>query len=201
MPIKKMWKLFNPRYVKYSDEDLMKLILDNDISAFEELYSRYKDPIFSYLSLKLDQSKAEDELQEIFIKLIKNKNSFKFESKFKTWIWSIVRNSVIDVYRSAEHKNKNNFDEIIEESGEEFLISPLSSQEELLLEKTTKAQLEICFNELSIDQKEAMILSTQSELSNAEIAKVMNVSVGAVKSMLFRSKEKLIECFKRGGHL
>lgn len=204
MTLKKMMKLFGSSsvYINDADEELMKLIqTDNNSDAFEELYRRYKTPIYSYLVYQTDVSIAEDLIQEIFIKVIKFKASFKYESKFKTWIWSITRNHLTDYYRSNDHKLKTSFDDILTEEGEECFETEIPSQEELILEKTTKEQLKICLGALPAEYKEAVLLSVESELSNAEIAKMMGLSVGAVKSILFRAKEKLTRCFKLGGHL
>jgi RNA polymerase sigma-70 factor (ECF subfamily) len=179
----------------------MKQLIENDNEAFNELYKRYNASIYSYLYYSVDQNTADELLQEIFLKVIKSKSGFKFESKFKTWLWTITKNTVIDHYRSAEHNHRNSFDELTNEEGEESFAIELDSMEEMILQKTQKKYLEICFNELSKEQKEATLLSIHSELSNAEIAAIMNLSVGAVKSLLFRSKEKLIECCKKGGHV
>jgi RNA polymerase sigma-70 factor (ECF subfamily) len=201
MAINKILKLFNSSYVSKSDEELMKQLLTNDILAFEELYNRYKGPLYSYLSYTTKNEKAEDLLQEVFIKVVKNQASFKFESKFKTWIWAITRNTLIDYYRSSENKYESHEATLTNEEGEEVFLAELNSNEERILEKTTKEQLLICIEELGPDQKEAVLLQTQSELSNQEIADLMGIKIGAVKSLLFRAKDKLIECFKRGGHL
>lgn len=179
----------------------MELILENNNLAFEELYGRYKAPVFSYLTIKLDVQRAEDVHQEIFIKLIRYKDTFKGQSKFKTWLWSIVKNTVIDVYRSEDHQNKNSFSELTNEEGEEVFSAELQTNEEIVLSKTNKDQLKICINELDPNSREVVLLNVFGELSNQEIAEKLKISLGAVKSMLFRSKEKLISCFKRGGHL
>ena len=96
---------------------------------------------------------------------------------------------------------RNSFEELNSEEGEENYSHQTETQEELLLKKVTLAQLKICVDELPDQQKEIVFLHIQSELSNQEIADLTSTGVGAVKSILFRSKEKLIECFKRGGHL
>jgi RNA polymerase sigma-70 factor (ECF subfamily) len=75
------------------------------------------------------------------------------------------------------------------------------SAEEQLIEKTDLKQIEHCLNELTKEQKEIVLLHTHSELSYKEISAQTQLSIGAVKSVLFRSKVKLAECFKRGGHL
>lgn len=179
----------------------MQLILSNEKDAFNELYRRYKTSIYSYLYQAVGSEDADEVFQEIFLKLVRFKESFKFESKVKTWIWSITRNAVIDFYRSKDHQYKNAFEEIVNEEGEELLSDDQLSIEDAILNKTNNHQLKICINELNGEQKEAIIMSTFSELSNKEIALILKITESKVKSLIFRAKDKLINCFKKGGHL
>ena len=201
MPLKLISKLFSPPYVSLSDEELMKLVQADNHSAFTELYSRYKTPLFSYFSGLLNSTLAEELFQETFIKILNNRMNFRFESKLKTWIWTIARNTIRDYWRSLDHKMKNSFDSLVSEEGEEVFEAQLDSTEQIILNKVTKNQLEDCINEFSADQKEIILLHIQSELTNQEIANLSHLKIGAIKSILFRSKEKLIDCFRRGGHL
>jgi len=185
-----------------NDEDLMKLIQANDNNAFEELYSRYRVPVHSYLSGLVNSNTAEELLQETFIKIITKNNTFKFESKVKTWIWTIAKNTLNDYWRSVDHRIQSSLESLhSDESGEELYASPLDSQEEQFLNKVTKQQLDACVKELPVDQREIVFLHIQSELSNQEISELTGAGIGAIKSILFRCKEKLTACFKRGGHL
>lgn len=184
-----------------SDEELMTLIQSDKEVAFVELYSRYKSPLYNYFRGLLGSTLAEELMQETFIKVLNKRMTFRFESKVKTWVWIIAKNTLRDYWRSVDHKMKNSFDSLVTEEGDEAFEAPLDSVEEMILKKVNLQQLEDCINELPTDQKEVVFLHLQSELSNQEIAEINNISLGAVKSILFRSKNKLIDCFKRGGHL
>lgn len=197
--MKKLWKLFNSDYVYKSDEELMELIIANDQEAFKTLYDRHKSAVYHYLLMKVKPEIADELIQEIFIKMLNARSSFNFSSKFKTWFWKIVTNTTIDYYRSKEHQQKNNFEELTHLDGEEKIESKDLSQDALLIEKADQVLFDHCFTCLSIEQQEAIVLSTKVELSNAEIAKALDLSVGAVKSILFRAKDKLINCIKNGG--
>lgn len=180
----------------------MKLIQANDNNAFEALYSRYRVPIHSYLSGLVNLSTAEELLQDTFIKVITKSSTFKYESKVKTWIWTIAKNTLHDYWRSVDHRISNSLESLnSEETGEELYANPMDSLEELFLNKVTKQQLDTCIKELPEDQREIVFLHVQSELSNQEISELTGVSVSAIKSILFRGKEKLTTCFKRGGHI
>ncbi|MBC7715113.1 MAG: sigma-70 family RNA polymerase sigma factor [Rhizobacter sp.] len=194
-------KLFSSQHVSMSDEDLMRLIQAGNTNAFDELYSRYKSPLYSYLSRLLNSSIAEELLQEIFLKLINRKDSFRFDSSVKTWLWTIARNTLIDHWRGLDHRMKNSFESLQEIKGEESIESPLDNVETALLKKISREQLIACISELPEAQQEIVLLHIHAELSNQEIADQVKMGLGAVKTVLFRSKEKLIDCFKRGGHL
>ncbi|MGZ3856284.1 MAG: RNA polymerase sigma factor [Bacteriovorax sp.] len=179
----------------------MTLIQANDTQAFDEIYRRFKAPLYSYFNALVNTSQAEEIMQETFIKVLDKRDSFRFESKLKTWIWTIAKNTLRDHWRSVDHKMRHSFDPLTSDSGEEVIESPLDSQLALLLEKTTRQELGFCIDQLPPDQKEIVLLHVQAELSNQEIADLMNISLGAVKSILFRTKDKLAECMKRRGHL
>lgn len=179
----------------------MRLIQDNKSEAFEILYQRYKTPLYSYLTSQLNQSLAEEMLQDVFMKLLEGRMSFRFESKVKTWVWAIARNKVIDHWRSAGKKMDDLLVPDLIEEGEEFLESRDEHLEEALIKRTTQKQLDECLEELSIKQKEALALQIQSGLSYDEISSLMKLTVSSVKSLIFRAKGNLLDCFKRGGHL
>ncbi len=203
MSISLIEKLFSNDLVYKSDEELMREFQADQTLAFNELYSRYKSALYSYFSRLTSPSIAEELLQELFIKIIQKKNSFQFKSTFKTWIWTIANNTIIDFWRSKNHQIQkltieldDQIDDQINES--HFLID---SPEDVLLKKVKNKQLEDCINELPEEQKQIVFLHTYSELSHEEISQITDASIGAIKSALFRAKEKLTQCFKKGGHL
>lgn len=194
-------KLFPLGLVNKSDEELMKLLQEEKMSAFEIIYDRYRTPLFSYLKRQAGDDVAEDLLQEIFIKVLNGKNHFAFKSSARTWIWTITRNALTDHYRSAGNTQRKLEDDFLNEEGEEILPTMDDSQEEMIWKKTTQRQLETCLEELSPHQKEAVLLQTQSELSYDEVATLMKTSSKAIKSLLSRARAALIDCFQRGGHV
>lgn len=192
-------KLFSKAVVYKTDEELMKEFQADQIYAFNEIYSRYKSPLYSYFSRLTSETIAEELLQELFIKIVQKKNSFQFNSSLKTWIWTIANNTMIDFWKSKNHHQQKLTQELNEEISENNFF--LDSTEELLLQKVTSAQLKACISELPKEHSQIVFLHTYSELSHEEISQITAISVGAIKSVLFRAKEKLIQCFKNGGHL
>jgi len=95
-------KLFPKSHVNMTDEELMRLIQANNHEAFNELYSRYKVPLYSYFYGLLNKTIAEELLQETFLKIVNKRDSFRFDSKVKTWIWTIAKNTLRDQWRSVD---------------------------------------------------------------------------------------------------
>jgi RNA polymerase sigma-70 factor (ECF subfamily) len=199
MSISLISKLFAKDLVYKSDEELMKEFQVDQTLAFNELYHRYKSALYTYFLKLTSPSIAEELLQELFIKVIQKKNSFEFKSTFKTWIWKIAHNTIIDYWRSKNHQIQKITVELDDEINESHFL--IDSVEQELLKKVTNKQLQLCINELPEEQQQIVFLHTYSELSHDEISQITGNSVGSIKSTLFRAKEKLTQCFKRGGHL
>jgi len=198
-------KLFQAKFVSLSDEELLSMMVnENEAKAFEELYSRFKKPMYNYIVSISNRSLAPDLLQDVFMKVLQNAKNFRGQSKVKTWMWSIARNHCIDFFKSNELKMiRNSFS--TNEEGDDLLEATEDEKEDTALDKMlgqwTKEQFLLCLEELTLGQKECFILKMQSDLSYEEIAEMRNVKLSAIKSQLFRAKEKLMDCMVRGGHI
>ena len=162
----KVSKLFNIFSVESKDEDvlLMQRLQSGDFASFEELYMKYRKPIFSYFLAKTSSiEEAEELLQDIFMKVLDKKHSFRFESKFSSWLWTLARNLFIDKYRSDyQHQSKSDVLDCENEIIVENIDSGVDSVEEMLIKKAEEAQLKNCIDELSANQKESLLLKIYS---------------------------------------
>ena len=197
----KLYKLFS---VQSNDEDVvfMKRVQQGDYKAFEELYMKYRKPIYGYfLSKTKSKEEAEELLQDAFMKVLNKRDTFKFESKFSTWLWTLARNLFIDKYR-ADYSHVQKSDSQDEDSNVlvENLDSGLESAEVMLIKKSEEKGIRLCIEELSHNQKETLLLRIYSDMSYEEISTTLDLTVSSIKSLLVRSKEKLINCLKNGGH-
>src|SRR5579864_6822643 len=91
----------------HGDRALIDRCLRNDLTAFDEVVSRYKNKVFSYISRMVSNAQdAEDLTQEVFIKMYASLGSFRNQSSLSTWIFRIAGNLCIDHYRRGKkHKN------------------------------------------------------------------------------------------------
>ena len=95
-----------------SDEQLMLQYKDGDTSAFEVLYSRYRLPMFRYLQNQCGNAAiAEEIFQDVWMKLIRARERYEVTASFKTYIYRVAHNRLIDHYRKQKHGIPSSYDE------------------------------------------------------------------------------------------
>ncbi|MDD4902464.1 MAG: RNA polymerase sigma factor [Patescibacteria group bacterium] len=173
---------------------LMKKAKEGDDEAFSLLYEAYFSPVFRYIYFRVqDQAIAEDLTQTVFLKVYEKLPVYEDQDRPPlAYFFTIARNKVIDHWR----KNK----EVKLPDAENFLAQvpdPAANAEELLsragAEKMVSQALEI----LSEDQREAIILKFINELSNREIADLLDKNEEAVRQLQCRGLRNLREYFQR----
>jgi RNA polymerase sigma-70 factor (ECF subfamily) len=175
-------------YQNLSDEALMPEIAEGSSSAFDELYKRYGQKLFSYFFRMLWKNKelAEDCTQELFIKLIKAAQGFEQGRSLSTWLYSIAHNMCKNEYRREEVRTKHM---AMNKSSHQ-----ITEAKNLDLHRFKEA-VHDCMSELDEEKKSLFVLRFQEQLSVPEISGIMNIPEGTVKSRLFYllkdMKEKL----------
>jgi len=154
--------------------------------AFWELMSEYEEAIFRFCYRKLFRKEiAEDVAREAFVKAYEKINSLKDNSKFKSWLYKIAYNACMDEIKRVNRivdSEDNPHDNISDEK-----LSP----EHLTEQKRNKEVIKKEFKKLSDNHKDVIILVYYEGLSYEEAAEVLGISVGTVKSRLFRALEVL----------
>ena len=181
-------KLAKQAYSTYTDEQLMDEVVKGNSRAFTEVYERYSRPMLNYFYKMLwqDKLKAEDFMQELFTKIIHKPHLFNSKLKFKTWIFSIANNMCKNEYRKQEvRKGSNNdlHDNIVSNDSADLV----KKVDESIFNDRLKEEL----NLLSSSHREVFILRFKQGLSLKEIAEVLDVSEGTVKSRVFYTLKKL----------
>lgn len=175
-----------------SDENLMLLYQQGEQAAFETLYRRYKDVLYRYfLKHCSDRSQSEELYQEVWIKLINSAARYKPKAKFKTYLFTIAHNTLVDFYRKAKPSQTIEFEET--EMTEEFTNNPTPlamPEDEFTLKQKTNLFIQT-LEALPADQKEAAILHFEQEMSVQEIAEITQVKTETAKSRLRYAKNKL----------
>ena len=165
----------------------MELYRKGDASAFDVLYGRYENRLFTFLKHRIprDQSTALDVFQLTWLKVHAARDKFDLSQKFSGWFYTIAVNTLRDELGEAWRKNAREFEE--EEHSEVEEESPLKWAE--LGELRDK--LESVFHELSSHQREALILSDIEGFSSKEIARMMKLTDGAVRQLIFRGRKEM----------
>ena len=170
-----------------TDEQLMEAIQQRgDEGAFNALYQRYSHRIlyFMYKMLKQDEAKAQDFLQDVFIKIVEHPEKFDSSKRFKTWIFTVAANLCKNYFRSQQRSIV--VLETIDVADEAVEAINWEEQQPLLLEQLNQA-----LDDLPYVYKEAFILKHKEGLSLKEIAQVMACPLGTVKSRLNSATKKL----------
>jgi RNA polymerase sigma-70 factor (ECF subfamily) len=170
---------------EWEEQDLISRCKKNDIEAFEKLILKYESKIYNlcYYMLK-NKEDAMDASQEVCLKIYRAINKFKGDSKLSTWIYRIAYNTCMDYIK--KRKDELSFDEVI---GTDFQND--SKIEDIIESKELKFEIKRCILKLSNDFRTIIILRDINGLSYQEIADVLNIETGTVKSRLNRAREAL----------
>jgi len=170
----------------------MEFIQQKNTSAFDELYGRYSQRLllYFYRTLGGDEDKAQDFLQEIFLKIVEKPGLFDSKRSFSTWIFTVAYNLCKNEYRRLGVR------EIIESNANMDQVSPDFETEHHPTEQKVDQKIfqEALFDELEkIDDghRSAFILRYQQNLSIKEIGEILGCSEGTIKSRLYYTTKKL----------
>src|SRR6266567_963744 len=179
------------------DVRLMRLVSRGDTSAFEELIERHQALVAGTVARMLSSnSDVEDIAQQVFIRVWKSARRYVPRAKFTTWLLKITRNLVFnELRRTKRHAHVP----LQSEPGAED--PPLKDETNLapdasLLEVELRRTIEQAILQLPETQRMALVLRRYEQLSYEEIADVLELSVPAVKSLLFRARTELRERLK-----
>ncbi len=159
------------------EESLVQRIKKRDQDAFAEIYERYFDRIYRYIFLRVGNTQeAEDMAQQVFLKALEGIGSFKWKNiPLSAWLFRIAHNQVVDFLRKKPKKAQVPIEPHHLRSGDDpHLIAEQRFETEQLIS---------ALRELTEAQREVLSLRFSSELSIAEVAKVMGKSEGAVKAL------------------
>ncbi len=165
---------------KLTDEQIIEIVRTKDKELYFEIVLRYQEKLLRYAINHIqNKPKAEDAVQESFIKAFINLNSFDLQMKFSSWIYRIVHNQVMNTF----NKNKRELPLLdnIDFDSEKNLELDLSKKE--IQERVNK-----CINKISIMYSEPLSLYYIEEKSYEEISDILRLPVGTVGTRINRAK-------------
>jgi len=174
------------------DVRLMRLVARGDTAAFEELIERHQALVIGTVARMLgSNSDVEDIAQQVFIRVWKSAGRYVPRAKFTTWLLKITRNLVFNELRRSKRRAYVPIQ--IDPNAEEIPLKDEAAQspDASLLETELQQAIDKSIAELPETQRMAVILRRYQGLSYEQIADVLDLSVPAVKSVLFRARTEL----------
>lgn len=171
-----------------SDESLMQFILSGNRQAFNELYRRYNQRLYYYFFRMLGSSRetANDFLQELFLKIIENPARFNPAYPFKSWIYSVAYNMCKNEYRRQEIRREAC-------PGKEYLTEPVFPQD--ISKEDLVNMIFMQLEKLPPEQRSVFIMHYREGFQISEIASILGMAPGTVKSRLFYTRKYMAETF------
>jgi RNA polymerase sigma-70 factor, ECF subfamily len=181
-----------------SDTEIIRQVLQGNRDIYRELVERYQQMVFrTCMGFLHNKDDADDLTQEIFIRAYLSLAEFKGHSAFSTWIYRIAVNASLNMVRKS---SKNNlllrFGLLPVGENDMPLNLPVpenENPENILILNEHREWVRRALNSLPENQRTAIVLSKYDELSQKEIAEIMNTTEGAVEALIQRAKTNLRE--------
>ena len=170
------------------DEMLLAAVAAGDERLFAVLYGRYSQRLLLYFTRMLGAEKAEDFVQEVFIKVIEKAGSLPPGSPFSTWCFSVAHNMCCNEYRHMSVRSTTvrvDMDGLVGRTGP----GPDCRLDHQAFQVALQAEL----TQLDEQRRSTFLLRFQEEFALADIARIMGCSIGTVKSRLFYTVRRLAE--------
>ncbi len=183
------------------DAALMLRVKRGDRAAFGSLVEKYKQPVMNFIFRTLrDETEAEDLAQNVFLQVYKSRDRYQRTAKFSTWLFTIARNLCLNEIRrrsrhpadSLEESHSENEDQPQRQYEDKKVFLPTEN----ILHGELAKKIAEAVAELPENQRTAILLCQQDELSYEEIAEILDCSLSATKSLIHRGRETLKEKLK-----
>ena len=176
-----------------TDEALMQTFARGNMNAFEQLYDRHETALFRFVFRSVqNQAVADDLAQELWFAVARSAASYVPTAKFKTWLFTMARNRVIDHCRTA--KNHASIDAENDEGEPMFSDLAADSRLDPLRQVSSREQAKALLDaieQLPADQREVFLMQAEGDMSVEDIAAATGVSFETAKSRLRYARAKL----------
>jgi len=184
--------------VTLTDQEVVALARDGREAAYRELIRRYERPVFSLIyRMVRDRETSEDLAQETFIKVLNNIDRYRPEFKFSSWLFKIANNITID-YLRRKHVDTVSIegapDAITAERARATAVTVTSGGESPLEELESRelgGQIEKAIAKLRPEYRACIILRHVEDYSYDEIAEIVKLPLGTVKTYIHRARQEL----------
>ena len=184
------WAIRTTNKEDQSDEELMARYQGGDTQALGVLYDRYAHRLKAFAYRK-GAKRPDEVVQDAFMRVVRNGESFKGNARFKTWLFSIVRNLTIDASRRDKFRNMPSLDAPIRGGDGTMTLGdkvasqvPHADAERAVTDRRFKAAFEVALAALPEDQREVFLLRQYSGLAFKEIGETVGCKENTAKSRM-----------------
>lgn len=170
-----------------TDESIMEAVKNGDLQKASLLFERYHKRIYNFLArMSMDRELAEDLTQNVFLRLIRYRNSYREGAKFQSWIYQVARNVFADHYQANKSRFSNYVDveKIEDRMADTNEIDEMDEKEKILHRSLAK---------LTEEQRELLVLTRFQHMKYEDVAAIMDTTVANIKVKIHRAILKLRE--------
>ena len=187
-----------------SEEQLIRRAQQGDNGAFEELLLLHQKKVYNLcLRMSANPDDALDLSQEAFLRAWRSLGQYQFEASFSTWLFRLTSNICIDFLRRKKRRQETSLTESYDDSDEGAELSVPDAQpgpEQQAMTNETKIELARAMEQLSPEHREILQLRVIEDLQYEQIADILGVRVGTVKSRLARARLALRKILTTGNY-
>jgi RNA polymerase sigma-70 factor (ECF subfamily) len=175
------------------DAELMLRVKEGDGASFTILLEKHRLPVIHFLyRMVQNQAVAEELAQEVFLRVYRSRGSYEPTAKFTTWLFRIATHLALNSLRDGKHRR---LEEHLDDDSSETPVRQVSDQrptvEQRMLHQSRMEEIRRAVATLPEKQRAAVLMHKYQEMGYSQIAKVLNCSESAIKSLLFRAYETL----------
>ena len=178
--------------MELNEQKLIERASGGDPAAFNQLMAMHEKRMYAVaLRMFANREDAQDCLQEAMLRIYRAIGSFKGQSSFSTWVYRITMNTCLDELRRKKNRPSTSLDNLLDQGW-----SPSDGDnvpEHRAIQAETRKALVGAIRELPEDMRAAIVLRDMQGYSYDEIARMLDVNVGTIKSRISRGREKLRE--------
>ena len=167
----------------------MTAVRDGDLPKLGLLFERYHIALFDFLNrMTGNRTAAEDLVQDVFVRILKYRATYRDGGSFETWLFRIARNARADYFRTREHAEPLAAEALERQAPDPGPMRRLEADRD-------RARLKRALLQLREDQRELIVLARYRGMSHEQIAELLGIETGAVKVRLHRALRALRELF------
>ena len=175
------------------DAELMLRVKDGDGASFAILLEKHRLPVIHFLyRMVQNQGVAEELAQEVFLRVYRSRGSYEPTAKFTTWLFRIATHLALNSLRDGKHRR---LEERLDDDSADTPVRQVSDQrpsvEQKMVHRARMEEIRRAVATLPEKQRAAVLMHKYEEMEYSQIAKVLNCSESAIKSLLFRAYETL----------